>query len=116
MKKSLQLIVASTMLMVLSYSCKQGTTSGSELVGNWKMNAVHSKGFDDQVARLSDQVKALSDSLGAAKDSASHSKFENQLNYYQHSLSELTARKDSSLKNSRWIFNSDRKFEDHESA
>jgi len=116
MKKSLQLIVASTMLMVLTNSCNQTKSTNPALEGTWKMHTLLLKEFDDQVAQLSGQVKSLSDSLASAHDSASQQKFQTELNQYQQYLSSMKAKKDSSLKNTRWIFKSDSKFEDQESA
>ena len=116
MKKSLQLIVASTMLMILANSCNQTTNSNPALVGSWKMHTLHLKEFDDQVAQLSGQVKSLSDSLASATDTASQKRFQTELKQYQQYLSNMMARKDSSLKNTKWIFKGDGKFEDQEGA
>src|SRR6185295_9523557 len=107
MKKTLQLIVASTMLMVLTNACNQTKSTNPALVGTWKMHMLKLKEFDDQVAQLSGEVKSLSDSLAAATDSASQQKFQTELNQYQQYLTNMKARKDSSLKNTRWIFKSD---------
>src|SRR5437764_3156426 len=99
MKKSIQLLVASTMLMVLIYSCTQNKSSNPALVGSWKMQSIHLKEFDDQVNQLSGQVKSLSDSLAAATDSASQKRIQAELSQYSEYLSNMKARKDSSLKN-----------------
>ena len=116
MKKLLQLIVASAMLMVLTNSCNQTRSSNPALIGTWKMHTLHLKELDDQVAQLSDQVKSLSDSLATATDTGSQKRFQTELNQYQQYLSNLQARKDSSLKNTQWVFKSDSKFEDQEGA
>ena len=104
------------MLMILTHACNQNKSTYPELVGSWKMHALQLKEFDDQVAQLSGQVKSLTDSLAAAKDSASQQRFQAELMQYDQYLSNMKARKDSSLKNTQWIFKSDSKFEDHESA
>lgn len=116
MKKSLQLLVASCMLMALTYSCNQTKSSNPALEGTWKMSRLHLKQFDDQVGQLTGELKSLSDSLATAKDSASQQRFQEELMRYQQYLDNLNARKDSSLKNTKWIFKGDSKFEDMESG
>ena len=116
MKKLFLLLGASTMLIMLTTSCNQTKSSNPALVGSWKMNTIHLKEFDDQVNQLSGQVKSLSDSLAVAMDTATQQRIQTELNQYQEYLANMKARKDSSLKNTQWIFKSDSRFEDHESA
>lgn len=115
MKKSIQLLAASTMLMLLFNACNLGG-SDSKITGKWRMAGIHIRQYDEQVAQLQDQVKSLSDSLAAAKDTASQRKFQSSLVTYQNYLSDMQARKDSSLKNTYWNFKKDGKFEGQESS
>jgi hypothetical protein len=115
MKKSFQFLAALTMLMFLFNACNQGG-SDSGITGKWRMASIHIRQYDDQVAQLQDQVKSLSDSLATATDTASQKKFQSSLEMYQNYLSDMQARKDSSLKNTFWDFKKDGKFEGQESS
>ena len=115
MSKSFQLLLALITLIVFANSCNQSKSSNPDLVGNWKMHALRLHDFDNQITQISGQIKSLSDSMAIAKDSVSQMRFQSQLDQYQHYLAEMNGRKDSSLKNTRWIFESDNRFEDRES-
>jgi hypothetical protein len=115
MKKYVQLLPALA-LMIMSASCQHSGNVNPQLVGNWKMTAIHIKQYDDQVAQLKGEVQSLTDSLSGVKDSASMNRIQSNLDMYNHYLSDMQARKDSGLKNTYWNFKSDGKFSGQESA
>ncbi len=116
MKKPIQLLVASAMLMLLINACNQNHNTNPALIGNWKMNALHIKQFDDQMAQMQGEIKSLTDSLTMTTDTAAQKRIQENLASYKNYLADMQARKDSSLTNTFWNFKGDGTFQGQESG